>query len=484
MPQKNKTKKALFEGNLARRIFFICLAFLIIPLFVHSFLLYHHEIRIEEKNIRSDLRAIGAQMAENLSLRIHADWEKLGDSPRTAQIDNNVLILGGTTRRPLSTLLSLPEPASFPIEATFDSLPKNHWQEQFAILDTNLTLTIGTAQNHITDLQTSHLIFRVGSFLFLVAILGGAAVYFLVRKAYRPLNALRLTMERVAEGAIHSRYAPHRYGFEINALGECFNTTLDSVLFHQRQAEEAKLHREKLAQELRLGHEIQESLLPTEFPHLPHLSIGASSKSAQEVGGDFYDIFPLSSSKCLITIADLAGKGISACLFSLGLRSSLRALATTTTDLSQIVEQANELFLLDAKERGEFATLWIGILESNTLQYLCLGHPPTLLKRQGSIVELSTGHASLGLMSLRGLTPSIQAIEPGNALLLYSDGITEAHNPVGELYGMTRLKSSFLRVQNSSAQDNAEHILQDVERFSKAAPQHDDLTLLLIQVSQ
>jgi serine phosphatase RsbU (regulator of sigma subunit) len=507
MPQTNKTKKTHFKGSLARRAFLISLALLILPLLIHSFLLYAREIRLEEALIRTDLKALGAQTAQKITAQIHTDWELLaGDAgalprktidlppsapARFAQIDpsKDILLVGIAisdthalvTEHSLSSLLALPAEPSFPIDLSLQPLPQDQWQEAFPLPDTNLTLTAGTSKQRIYDLKTSHLLFRIGSFLLIVVVIGGGAVYFLLWKTYRPLNALRLTMERVSDGAIHSRYTPHLWGFELNAIGNYFNETLDAVLRHQAATETEKIAREKLARELQLGHQIQASLLPRALPSLHTLDIGTGCLPAKEVGGDFYDIFPLPSGKCLILVADLAGKGISACLFSLGLRSSLRALATTTDDLSHIVSKANDLFLLDAKETGEFATLWIGLLDARTLHYISLGHPPTLLKRSGQVVELSTHHPALGLMPLDALQPAHRALEEGDELLLYSDGVTEAHNPTQELYGLQRLKTAFLNTQGLTAQNSADKLLQDVERFSAGASQHDDLTLLLIR---
>jgi sigma-B regulation protein RsbU (phosphoserine phosphatase) len=282
-------------------------------------------------------------------------------------------------------------------------------------------------------------------------------------------------MERVAEGGAHARYTPQMWGFEINAIGLEFNSALDRLLMHQQEAEKERIHREKLAQELKLGHDMQANLLPKVIPQIHHLKLAAGYLPAKEVSGDFYDVFPLPSGRMLLLVADIAGKGIPACLFSLGLRSSIRALASTTHDLSLLVEKANELFLHDAQESGMFATVWIAILDKNTLHYLNLGHPPALLKRHREIRELSTGHPALGLMKYESLkTHSIQ-LEPGDELLLYSDGVTEAHHADNELYGLRRLKDSFLRSRFGSSLDS---ILEEIELFSQNHPQKDDLTLL------
>jgi sigma-B regulation protein RsbU (phosphoserine phosphatase) len=123
-------------------------------------------------------------------------------------------------------------------------------------------------------------------------------------------------------------------------------------------------------------------------------------------------------------------------------------------------------------------------LESQKLEYISLGHPPVLLKRRGHLLELSTHHPAMGLMPLNELVANHQSLESGDELLLYSDGATEAHDPNGELYGIARLKASFLRCQDTNAQSSSDQILQDIHRFSQSADQHDDLTLLVIRLAE
>lgn len=517
MPQNDKTKKVMFRASLAQRAFLVCLAFLIVPLFIHSFLLYGREIRLKEQDVRTDLRAIGSEMAQRISDLIHIDWQILevksvGWSPLAAVFhaekiaappnvpshfavinEQRKSLLAGVLvsqkearaiAHPLVELLSLKEPASFPIDASFgnDSLHQDQWVEQFDLPGTDLILLLGTSSLRIYELQKSHVILRVATFLLLVGALGGGIVYLLLRKLSRPINTLRLTMEKVAKGSLHSRYAPQRWGFEVNAIGRYFNETLDALLLHQKQAESERVKREILAQELKLGQEIQTGLLPREFPLIRDLDIGAGCLQAKEVGGDFYDVFPLSSGNILIVVADLAGKGISACLFSLGLRSSLRALAETTDNLSQLLRKANDLFLLDAGETGEFATLWLGILEERTLHYASLGHPPALIKRQGKLIELSTHHPAMGLMPFSTIRAHSHKLETDDELLFYSDGATEAHDAEEQLFGIDRLKQSFLQCTGAVASVSAAQILKDIQLFSKGVPQHDDLTLLVIRV--
>ncbi|HEY4255317.1 MAG TPA: PP2C family protein-serine/threonine phosphatase, partial [Chlamydiales bacterium] len=311
-------------------------------------------------------------------------------------------------------------------------------------------------------------------------VIGGGLVWLLTRKLASSLHSLCHTMDRVSEGASSVRFSPKMLGFEINDIGLLFNETLDSLLLQQKVAEKERLHREKLAQELKLGHDIQASLLPGQLVFVEGPQITTACVPATEVGGDFCDAFPLLSGELLLAMADVAGKGISACLFSVGLRSSLRALAAASENLSVVVAKANDLFLMDAKETGLFATLWLSVVKEGTLEYINLGHPPAFLKRKGKLQELTTHHPALGLMPLHGLKSKKISLEPGDELLLYSDGVTEAHNTQEKLYGAERLKETFLHGEKKeSTAAIVEKIFEDAQLFSQNAPQHDDMTLLL-----
>jgi sigma-B regulation protein RsbU (phosphoserine phosphatase) len=454
-------------------------------------MLYYKEIRMAEAEVRSSLKAIGGEMARRISDQILFDWCLLdggigngnGNGVRVEgeQLKVFKVVSEDETRfiaHPIKELLTVVD-APFPIDAGFNTpLKQDQWVETFPILESKITLSLGTSNERVYELQKSHLFFRIGTFIVLVGLIGGGLVALFLRKLGKPLRALCLTMKRVAEGAVHSRYVPQMWGFEINAVGRTFNETLDEMLIHSQEAENQRLKREKLAQELRLGHEIQASMLPKEFPKEVHFEITAGCLPANEVGGDFYDVFPLGGGKTLIAVADVAGKGISACLFSLGLRSSLRALAANLDSLAEVVKKGNELFLADAEETSQFATLWIAILEDKRLHFISLGHPPALLKREGAIHELSTQYSALGAMPYGSIEAKAIDLQPGDEILLYSDGATEAMDVDGKLYGVSRLKTAFLQCGQT---DGAKEILEEIQRFSHGAVQHDDLTVLYLR---
>ncbi len=503
-------KKVTFSGSLARRTLIICLLFLIIPLFVHTFFLYQREVEVAEADVRANLKAIGGEMAKRISDQIHFDWQLLNVKLCNVTLEavfpikkmaqgghlsgqfailnekKDALLVGRAISNtevkvlvhPLCELLSIKNPP-FPIDTGINALESlDRWVEKIPIPQTQLQCVLGTSNERVYELQRQHLFFRIGTFLVFVALLGGGLVTLFYRRLSKPLNALCLTMKRVAEGAVHSRYVRQWLGFEINSIGLTFNAMMDDLLLSTQEAEVERTKREKLAQELKLGHDVQENLLPKHFPTILDFEVSGVSLPAYEVGGDFYDVLPLDSEKTLIVVADLAGKGISSCLFALGLRSSLRALAANLgSDLKQIVKQANELFLIDAEETGQFATLWIAILEKRSLHFVSLGHPPALLKREGALIELSTEGPALGLAPYKSIEVGVMQFKEGDELLIFSDGATEAVDEEGKFYGVERLKKAFL---SSKSTDSADAIAQEIQRFSQGAVQHDDITFLKI----
>ncbi len=518
MHNYQNTRKAVSAGTLVGRAFFICLAFLIIPLFIHSFFQYRKEIELErqeiqlqERDIRATLRAIGEQMVQRVEDFIELDWailntpasggslEEIFDFHRITIVtdvpdqfvlvdeEKAELLVGkkvSETRanvivHPLADVIALKSPP-FPIQVGLNEQVNERWVEDVAIPKTNLHLSLGTHYTGISHLHPDHFLLRIISFILITGLLGGGLVYLLLKKLARPLNVLRLTMERVADGAVYSRYVNQRFGFEINAIGQYFNETVDALLAQQKQAEIEKIHRERLAEKLQVAQTIQADLLPKKIPTVPHLQVDAAFQPALEVGGDFYDLLPLSNGKVLLVVADIADKGVSACLFSLGLRSSLRALAESTGgNISDMVKKANELFLLDAEETSQFATVWLGVLDGKMLSFISLGHPAALLKRDGEVNELSTNHPSLGLTHFSEIHATNLQLLDGDELLIFSDGVTESHDAENLLYGNERLQALFSKSKGINV---AQLVLEDIQSFSHGAAQHDDITLLSVTI--
>ena len=502
MPKENK--KYTFSGSVARRILLICLAVLVLPLFVYTFFLYREEVLLQEQDVRTTMRAVGAEIAQGIGRHIQIQWRlfdgatpalvklfqmqswtpPLTADPYFALINDKDLIVGKrmgplkavVIQSPLSELIAIPQ-MPFPIDVSLESLSlkQEQWIERFEIEGTHLVLELGTSSERIVNLQWRQILSRVGIFLVLVFFVGGAILFLLYRQLTSPLIGLQSTMERVAQGAVHSRYTPKTWGFEINAIGEKFNDTLEELLFHQQQIEEERLKREQLASELRIGREIQASLLPKKLAHIAGIEITASYLPAKDVGGDFYEIFPISETKSLIAIGDVSGKGVSACLYSLSLKSSLRAFATMQADLQEIARKANDLFLLDVQESGFFATLVLAMVEENHIRYASFGHPPQLMCHQGEVIALKAGGRAFGVEPFDVIETHDISLHANDLLLLYTDGAIEAHDVNSNLFGIERLKATLACAMS------AEDLAKEIAFFSQNVPQHDDIALLLLK---
>lgn len=484
---------------------------LVIPLFLQSFFLYRQEYEQKLADTRADLNMLIEERVAFIEEILQLNWEILEMDVKPFYIETierppstgrfvivdaarEALIVGIDTAGieiPFTQLIK-DLPRAYPVRfALLNDQKQVVWENQKSEKDslvaqeplqnTNLSLEMSVATRHIQGLHLQSYYWRIAALLFFVGGIGGGAVYLFTRRIARPLRQLCSTMDKVAVGASHARYTPDWMGFEINALGLQFNETLDGLLHHAKEAEKERLHREQLAQELKIGHEIQTSLLPKRVPGLAGLDIATGFLPAKEVNGDFYDLFKLPDGRLLMAMCDTAGKGISACLFALGLRSMLRALASTGLDLSELVQKANDLYCLDAHESSMFATLWIGIYDSatKTLTYCSQGHPAAFQIRGAQLEELWTEGIALGAQQMDQIpTKKVQFLKD-DLLVLYTDGILEAHNMRQELFGKARFQDLLLRKQKMSAQQIVDQIFGEVKVFAAGVPQHDDMTLLV-----
>lgn len=353
---------------------------------------------------------------------------------------------------------------------------------KIAIEATEYELLVDVPEKSIADLQWKNYFYRIGSFLLFICVFGGGIVFWLTHRISRPLISLGKTMTRVSEGALHVRFEPDRMGFEINAIGLQLNGMLDSLLEHQQEAERQRILRERLAQELKIGQEIQASMLPTHLPAFPTLDIAPGFLAAREVSGDFYDLYPREDGQLFIAIADGADKGISACLYSLGFRSILRTAAATIDDLARISKTANRLLMQDTEESNFFVTVWIGLYDPKTgrLQYCSHGHPPAYLRgRDGELSELTTFGMALGVQET---DPEVKEmiLRENDMLFLYTDGVIEAHDPDRNLFGKERLQEFLSRPPPEKAQVVVDQLMKEIHHFCAGAPQADDVTLIAI----
>ncbi|MDX8431012.1 MAG: SpoIIE family protein phosphatase [Candidatus Algichlamydia australiensis] len=324
------------------------------------------------------------------------------------------------------------------------------------------------------------LIFFFGALM----LIGFPLAYLFTKRFSKPLKDLSEVMTLVGKGKTHYRYEPDSYGFEINHAGLIFNEMIDTLLHAQREGEEQRVANQTLSKELEIGQEVQQSLIPQTLPEISGLQMVARYLPAKEVSGDFYDLFQREDGKWLIVMADISGKGIHACFYALLLRSMLRSFASKNADLAEIVQQTNKLFALDTAPHGVFATVWLGIFDptSFSLTHLNCGHPSAYILRTGDkIEELNNRAISLGVTELTDLPIQTTELQPGDQLFIFTDGLSEMHNLKNGLFGEERIKEFLIQKSDLSFEDFIADLFEELAWFSEGAPQHDDLSFLLIR---
>ena len=262
----------------------------------------------------------------------------------------------------------------------------------------------------------------------------------------------------------------------LDALGAQAGSILENARLIEHERE-----RQRLEQELSIAREIQQALVPQGLRDYPHFSITGVYRPCDEVGGDYFDVFPLSDGRVALLIADVAGKGLGAALVTNMLQGALSAM-TLGVETVRIFDHLNR-FLCDRAAAVRCATMFFGLLNvDGSLEFVRAGHPSPLLLRRGEVSELySTGSFPIGLVGEASYTSSTIQLEPGDTLLLYTDGVTEAEDRDRNLFQDTRLKEIFGRHQDSSLETLKDGILSAVEKFTGGASQSDDVTLLAVR---
>jgi phosphoserine phosphatase RsbU/P len=237
--------------------------------------------------------------------------------------------------------------------------------------------------------------------------------------------------------------------------------------------------------EMEAAADLQKSILPGPLARegvARAIDLHAEMHPAREIGGDFYDYFLIGEKRLVVTVADVSGKGIPAALFMAVSRTVLRSVAGTD-DMAAAMRDANRLLSAE-NEACMFVTVFYGVLDlaNGILRWCNAGHnPPYLLRAGGGREMLHATGVPFGIDPAGFHRVGESVLMPGDALLLYSDGITEAFNPEGELYGTNRLEGVLDRERGRGAAEIVGDILADTNRFVAGAEQADDITCLALR---
>lgn len=364
-------------------------------------------------------------------------------------------------------------------------LPEN---DQFVgvkipVMGNSFYLIIALTRSQFYDISSVVNLNHLIQLTLLFLVIGGGGVFFLTTRIARPLKQLFACIDQVGTGDLKVRYSPDPVGFELNMLGQKFNQMLTSLEHNIQEAKKQKLAKELLKQEFGIGQDIQRSIMKTSLKDYKNFDFAYAFTPAMEVSGDFFDVYKIDEDHVLFSIADTAGKGISACLYSLGARSCLRALVKSSQDLGDVLTRFNDLFNDDAENQGTFITAFVGILKVSTskLEYCSCGHPPAFLIKDTSLEMLSTGSMALGVDKSITFASKTITLDVGDKVLLYTDGVIEATNKESTMYSMDRLKNFLESQKMHSAQVIVHDLQKDVEVFSDQTELHDDITILCLE---
>jgi phosphoserine phosphatase RsbU/P len=241
--------------------------------------------------------------------------------------------------------------------------------------------------------------------------------------------------------------------------------------------------RKKLEQELTLAEETQRSLLPAELPNIPQVRIHAFSKPTRYVGGDFYDFIELEAGELFGVIADVSGKGVSASLLSSMLLGCLQMQMRAGLPLDEAMNRLNR-FLCEKSSSSRFATMFSFTLGPDGHgRYISAGHNPTYLFRAatGQIEELASNNMIVGAFQFATYEAATLNMNPGDVLLAYSDGLTEAENPQGEMLGEEAVKNVILAAAPTGSQQLEQKLLATIQSFTAGRTLTDDITLIIVE---
>ena len=302
-------------------------------------------------------------------------------------------------------------------------------------------------------------------------------IYILIKRVIiNNLKKINDTLSRITKGDLSVR-VDVRSNAEFACLSDDINSTVTTL---KRYIAEAAARIDK---ELEYAKQIQLSALPTNFPDGEDYSIYAQMIAAKEVGGDFYDFYPLSSTTVAFLAADVSGKGIPAAMFMMTAKTILKDLAESGMAVNDIFTKANEK-LCQNNESGMFVTAWMGILDLTTgqVQFANAGHNPPLLKRANGSFEYLKTRAGFVLAGMEGIRyrAGELTLQPGDRLFLYTDGVTEATNTHQQLYAEGRLASFMNQHASLEAAQLLPALKQNIDEFVGQAPQFDDITMLML----
>lgn len=338
---------------------------------------------------------------------------------------------------------------------------------------------VAEAESLRSSLLWGFLVVGVGVLALILVIGFIGAVWF-----SRPIRHLISGVRRVAGGDFGTEI-DYTSKDEFGQLADAFNHMTRSLRNYIDELQQTTAAKERVESQLKIAREIQESILPKGFPPFPErqeIQVFALSQPAREMGGDFYDYFLLDGNKLGLVIADVSDKGVPAALFMAITKTMLKSIALKLASPSAVLREVNHVVARD-NEKCMFVTIFYGVvdLDSGIMVFANAGHNlPYIIRRTGEVERVTKTHGiALGVVDEINLDEGRVALSPGDRLVFYTDGITEAPNLEGMEFGEDQLVSSIRTHRAGGIQRLCQALVDEVMRHQQDLPQHDDITCLV-----
>lgn len=263
-------------------------------------------------------------------------------------------------------------------------------------------------------------------------------------------------------------------------------TTLASVAairVENARLTEEQFERERLERELQVASEIQQRFQPASAPQVAGYELQGISFPCYEIGGDYYDFIHKRNGNLVVALGDVSGKGTAAALLMSSLHAAVHAQFDTHGSLAETISSINR-YLVESIPANRFVTLFYADLNPKTgeLAFLNAGHnPPLIVHASGTMEQLAAGGLPLGIMADADFREGRTTLNPGDVLVIYSDGVSEAVNPTGEEFGPTRLYEAVARNLDASAAGIRDRIESALTKFAQGTPAGDDITMVIVK---
>lgn len=309
----------------------------------------------------------------------------------------------------------------------------------------------------------------------------------LSRGLTKPLSELSRGARQFGEGNLNFRINLRRND-EFSDLAMSFNMMAISLQEHMLELQRETSEREKLESEFRIAHDMQQALLPDQAPDVPGLDLAGWSQPSKEVGGDFYDFLDFGDGRIGVALGDATGKGVPAALLTTQCSSVLRTISNIIHEPGKLLFHTNNEFYKQVSATHRFVTLFLLVIDMKTglAQYVTAGHPPPLLVNSDSgesrWLDESLGFP-LGIVQDSTFTVCEYQLTPGDTIVIFSDGLTDARNHDEELYNDENIEVSVKGCVAGSSSDVLSGIRADVDAYMNGKEATDDMTIVVVKYS-